>query len=1303
MRFSHLFAGLVFLAAQLATNAHAGTWYVATTGKDTYTGTSAKPFRTVQKAVTRCVSGDTVSIGPGTYFENVVCQGKSITLTRTVANSGVDIYSKGIAAALTAKSSTVTINCVNIGGGSYSIDVTGSSVTATWSNIYGATSACVRLSSGSVQLNFCRVFGSPADGIRLHGGSLVASQCQIYGNGATGVNVMAGSATIQNSVVRSSPTGIVTSSTTAGSIVSNCTIVKNSAYGLRVLSGASAPNVYNCILWGNGNDLDGCTATYSCTKDGDAGTGNISSYPFFLNWTGNDFGLTWNSPCINRGSPSVAYASQLDLLGAARNNGSGVDMGAGEFDTTNPNLVPNPSFEEAAGTGGLPPHWTVPWPGSGAIVVDSTVSHSGTRSWRFASNGASRAYCGAQSDLIPVEPGRRYRLSICVRSASPGSIIRAGWTLYNVGGTIIEDSDFLACRPGFSQNWTRLAAIRSTPSTAAFVRIHFFGPDARGSAGQVWWDDADMRKLADEPLAYGVSNVATRAETIGFGGSDTNINWTNATSAMSAAAVDSTDNNVTYRSILASRSLEMRFPAFNADSDGFPLTPMLLEIMYKDVYTAETPYYASNLPFVFSTLQYDHLDPAYTRPDPYLFYRVAGIGGMNDGKWKRLQIPFARTDFQLLRAINGKYNLTITAKATALPVDYVTLRAITDTEYQTLVARQRDARGFFRATPVDRPSQQPAYVDPTVFIRDAMQPVYTTTRPAASEIVTAAAPRTVTVKSAWGLIEPVNIGVYSSSGATGINISVTDLVRQGGSEAIDSGNITLWKCVNDDQRLSTGSLRNDFAFVPTRLEPVTGSASVGSGTSQGFWLRLRLPSAAAGLPAGLYSGTVTVSRNAGVLATINLNVEVISAALAHSAHTNPVYWDPFSSVYSASLPKSFDMLRQAMLEPFIFTINTDTNWNSYSFGIGVARDSAGRPIFDSDGLPGFDATKFNAVLDRMVAEGVTTDSMHVWVGEVRATEVYNALPCADLNPQDKDLYYRLSDTTFASAFKKLIYAYKAAGQAHGITFIFHAIDEPWYVLRSRLVADRLLTLMHAAGVSTGCTYNEACDSSVSMTGSGFNVPGGRLPAITDLVDHKLWGWSSIDIGAEKHRQPGYHGSFGYYTTEIAHLENPVYNRFHHGLFAFATDATDVAAYAQSQMVGDPYNDLDPGPFDPFPFTGHDYLLAYPTWRGDILPAIGGIEAIREGVKDAGYIATLKALIAARPTDPVAVSAQAYLDALKARIGTAYYGSYASKADEMGFVGEILKAVSATGDATDYAAFTTVRNTVIDYIEQLSAN
>ena len=93
----------------------------------------------------------------------------------------------------------------------------------------------------------------------------------------------------------------------SSTLMTNNTIVSNSGYlsdGGIIAIGTLRPNVRNCILWGNGDDLDGASAQYSQIQDGDSGTGNSAGNPLFAD---ADYALQAGSPCINTGDPSAAY------------------------------------------------------------------------------------------------------------------------------------------------------------------------------------------------------------------------------------------------------------------------------------------------------------------------------------------------------------------------------------------------------------------------------------------------------------------------------------------------------------------------------------------------------------------------------------------------------------------------------------------------------------------------------------------------------------------------------------------------------------------------------------------------------------------------------------------------------------------------------------------------------------------------------------------------------------------------------------------------------------------------------------
>jgi len=111
----------------------------------------------------------------------------------------------------------------------------------------------------------------------------------------------------------------------------NSTIVSNAVGGI-YCSGTYSVTLVNLILWGNEDDLDGCTAAYSNVGDGDAGTGNISADPLFVGAAADDFHLHPDSPCIDRGASPVTctLVPDEDWDGDDRPIGGGYDIGADE-------------------------------------------------------------------------------------------------------------------------------------------------------------------------------------------------------------------------------------------------------------------------------------------------------------------------------------------------------------------------------------------------------------------------------------------------------------------------------------------------------------------------------------------------------------------------------------------------------------------------------------------------------------------------------------------------------------------------------------------------------------------------------------------------------------------------------------------------------------------------------------------------------------------------------------------------------------------------------------------------------------
>ena len=107
----------------------------------------------------------------------------------------------------------------------------------------------------------------------------------------------------------------------------------------------------------------------------------------------------------------------------------------------------------------------------------------------------------------------------------------------------------------------------------------------------------------------------------------------------------------------------------------------------------------------------------------------------------------------------------------------------------------------------------------------------------------------------------------------------------------------------------------------------------------------------------------------------------------------------------------------------------------------------------------------------------------------------------------------------------------------------------------------------------------------------------------------------------------------------------------------------------------------------------------------MLPTIGGLEGIREGIKDAKYIATLQNILDDPNTDwndPNVTDANDYLEDLKNAIDPDFSGAYSSQSTELGYYQAILEDISDINDANnsdpnDFAAFTDIRKSIADFI------
>lgn len=271
----------------------------------------------IQGAIHAALTGATILVGPGTYFERPVISDKRLTIrgVEDASSTIIDAQSGGRALVIVG---TDADDCI--------ID------RLTMRNGYTATvGAGLLVDTEQVTINNCIFHHNIADvtasAIFTNGVSVI-SNCLMYEN-------QAGSGSVVH----------VHGAIAVATRIANCTIVNPPAIqGAAISSHMSDIEVRNSILWCQPNSVLGITDVAYCdTIDGVEGPGNISANPQFL----PGYRLSATSPCIDAGMteavPLCGFGLPRDCGSKLRfvddpatpNHGVGpgpiVDMGAMEF------------------------------------------------------------------------------------------------------------------------------------------------------------------------------------------------------------------------------------------------------------------------------------------------------------------------------------------------------------------------------------------------------------------------------------------------------------------------------------------------------------------------------------------------------------------------------------------------------------------------------------------------------------------------------------------------------------------------------------------------------------------------------------------------------------------------------------------------------------------------------------------------------------------------------------------------------------------------------------------------------------
>lgn len=265
---------------------NAATWYVdAANGSDENAGTSWEiSLATIQSAVDKSSSGDTILVGDGEYA--------SFTLYDPKIDYHGGYKQLSIKTVGGPKKTTINAGEVKIGDGYYSSDVTGSSSLEGFTLKGGSFSV-----KGPGTIKRCII-------TQVNGAHAV-HYCKVY-NGIFYENAVSASELI-------------------GAKLYNCTIYEN--HGKYIACDSLGGALHNCIYYGNNLGVyDGAGGpwrnyAYNC----------FSADPKFVDLDAGDLRLLSTSPCIDAGSNAYVASGDTDVAGKPRVNGGTVDIGAYEY------------------------------------------------------------------------------------------------------------------------------------------------------------------------------------------------------------------------------------------------------------------------------------------------------------------------------------------------------------------------------------------------------------------------------------------------------------------------------------------------------------------------------------------------------------------------------------------------------------------------------------------------------------------------------------------------------------------------------------------------------------------------------------------------------------------------------------------------------------------------------------------------------------------------------------------------------------------------------------------------------------
>ncbi len=646
-------------------------------------------------------------------------------------------------------------------------------------------------------------------------------------------------------------------------------------------------------------------------------------------------------------------------------------------------------------------------------------------------------------------------------------------------------------------------------------------------------------------------------------------------------------DGISYRLLKSKTEADLVFVGFDVDGNGLCRSSLILEIFYRDDIKQQEITLTRSRIAIQSRIDFSE-DNEYVE--------IGRLQTEGDGKWKLAHIFLERTPRQMLRAIDGSFRFKILMPKVVIPksglrdipISYVRLISIEHEEFVKLREKERAERGLERIDykPIkglvsipEKAKQAGFVVYPVNYLKLVFPNSAVDYDRSGNELNCFEMP---------GQAEPVSFVIYTQEGMSDVEVKASDL--HSGTATIPAGMINVRRVVYNDQRWGWGRSKR-YGVCPDYLSFANPITDIQAGTNCQFWLTINVPK---GTRPGLYTGKVTISSKEKPPYHISLSVEVLPIELLDDKVRHMVYRSPFFKSYQKDHISVLQDMKSHGLVPI-----------SYPQGSPI-KTQAGDLTIRPDGFEH----------EVRSIKKVYPEAKTIFISLKDSSDIWHKLN----GPEPRFQHYF---PQFESTYSRMLREYANVARSFGLEPAFTFVDEPGVDLQKRRIAYLCSSIARKAGLKTWVADYVESDKQLplSVEESGRNI--NYLRPVSEVVDVFVEAIRLLDENSLKTLQQR-NVTVAYYTTYACTSVRPVYNRVLNGLYPFVTNARYVSSYAYRDDNVDPYDDCDLSSAYSNMVGMNDYLLTYPTWKGDILPTLS-YEALREGIEDSQLISTLQIL------------------------------------------------------------------------------